>query len=31
MYETGRDLGSGYRETSERGLAKLFRENDDRA
>ena len=24
MYETGRDLGAGYRETSEGGLAKLF-------
>lgn len=27
MYETGRDLGSGYRETAERGLAKLFEEH----
>ena len=24
MYETGRDLGAEYRETSEGGLAKLF-------
>lgn len=28
MYETGRDLKCGYRETSESGLAKLYRESD---
>ena len=29
MYQTGRDLGRGYRETSENGLAKLlYREGD---
>ena len=28
MYQTGRDLGCGYRETSENGLAKLYREGD---
>lgn len=28
MYETGRDLGSGYRETSEKGLASLYRDHD---
>ena len=29
MYETGRDLGRGYRETSEKGLASLYRDRDD--
>ena len=29
MYETGRDLGSGYRETSEKGLASLYRDRDE--
>ena len=28
MYETGKDLGRGYRETGESGLAKLYRESD---
>ena len=28
MYQTSRDLGRGYRETSENGLAKLYREGD---
>ena len=28
MYQTDRDLGRGYRETSENGLAKLYREGD---
>lgn len=28
MYQTGRDLGRGYRETSENALAKLYREGD---
>lgn len=28
MYQTGKDLGSGYRETSESGLAKNFHDND---
>lgn len=28
MYETGRDLKCGYRETSESGLAKLYRDTD---
>ena len=29
MYETGRDLGRGYRETSEKGLASLYRDQDE--
>ena len=27
MYETGRDLKSGYRETAEAGLAKLYQDS----
>lgn len=28
IYQTGRDLGRGYRETGENALAKLYREGD---